>query len=261
MTASSIQVFYSNFTEVDVSGTQKLKVLGFAPYGEAGVIYIDPGTYCANTLAEAIDDALVAHSSYPTHRFSFTSDGYYRLYITAGGIAGPWDFHNEFIDIFGQSSTTNFSAASGHDLIKDGMTITLPFGLHEDFKYSYKHKDILVCSSGKVRGFGYDYPTLDTKHGFKFDILTGVEDSFNATIDTVHDRLGGTFPAVISAINAGAKARLYRNWDSDKTAFNDATNTDGYTDFVIKEPGSLAYPYANKTTRRFKLSLEVLEAG
>jgi len=259
MTASTIQVFYNNFTETTDSGVQKVKVCRIGSTD----IYITPGSYCAQTLAAATHAAIQA-AGLTAWTFELTApdsahgNARYRLYTSGSALAIIFYKELEAIISGGYAATVT---DTGSNMLQDPLTIRLPFGLHEEYPTYYSQNDILVTDSGITRGHMMGYRSFATAmSGFKFEILSDVESSYADSLDSV-DNIGGTFASVVGAINSGAKARLYRNWKGDLTAFHVDTNRDGFTDFVIREPGGISYPFANKTTRRFKVELDVLETS
>jgi len=229
--------YYSNLS------TQPFTVRWPTSSGTVLAPTIDGGSYCAQTLADAIHTSLYSLSS-GALSFEFDNSSYVGRYFITSGAAANFDLisiHADYAGILGTYTANNIDHTAAN-LNIDPRTYFLKRGVHWESPTQVLPSTIDLAQTG--RALGRSYGSAVGYQTWNIEFISNSRAAHELASPTVYDQL----EASLDRYAAGSKMRVYLNWTvgSKDTAVWSTSNTDGYIDIVSPATDSVDYEWTSK---------------
>lgn len=226
--------------------------------GSATNIEVAAGSYCAKTLADAINTALQAVDPALTCTIGEISGMEARYVVASSG--SNFDITaiaTRYQSILGTYTASNISTTDSN-LNVDPLTYVQPDGIHWSHPSTRFHGVRYRGETGVLTGIsGVSGPHARV---WTLELTTTAQGPFQTMTFPSSSTRPTDAKDVLDRFQAGARMRVYLNWEGDYTPWT-TSNTDGYVDLVCDNPGGLDFPWVDDAgaMRRHRVTIVGVE--
>lgn len=242
--------YYSHLT------TTTPMVVRYPTGGTSYTVSISAGSYCAQTLADAINTNLMSQTS---NALSCSFDpsaqaGRYYISSSTGTNFDIVSIDADYQGILGTYTANNIANTAGN-LGIDPRTYILKRGVHWDSPTQVLPHTHEMAQTGRI--LGRSYGTAAGYQQWSIDFISNARATHEPASQTVYDQLERT----LDRFSAGSKMRVYLNWTdgSKDTSAWSTSNTDGYIDIVSTSVDAVEYEWTSDVLRYARVSVSGME--